>query len=93
MPREMTFSYDPEVANKLKAKNPKTEKVKGEDCGAMYFIIPTGIPDLKTAYKNAVAKSEGANALADGTLSHSVIFVPIFYMNQCVIVEGIPVKL
>jgi hypothetical protein len=64
-------------------------RVTGEDVASIIIIIPTGVPNMKTAIDKAIESVPGAIALLDGVLSSKSWSIIIF--GQCgYIVEGTP---
>lgn len=91
--RKNIYSDDAELIKRVKAQNPQAQKVMGDSCGYLYFIIPWGFPDVDKSYDAALAQTPGANVLLDAEISHSIFWIPVFYLKQCFVTEGIAVTL
>ena len=65
-------------------------RVTGEDSVSIIIIIPTGIPNMKTAIDKAIESVPGAIALLDGVLSMKAWYIPLLFGEQAYIVEGTP---
>jgi hypothetical protein len=66
-----------------------SSRVQGEDIVSIIIIIPTGVPNIKTAVDKAIESVPGAVALLDGVLSQKAWSIIIFGQNGFV-VEGTP---
>lgn len=65
-------------------------RVTGEDSAAIIIIIPTGVPNMKTAIDKAIEGVPGAIALLDGVLSMRQWYIPPLFGETAYIVEGTP---
>lgn len=67
-------------------------RVKGEDKAWMIVVIPTGVPNVKTAIDRAIENAgPGYDALVDGVLSSYFAWYVLAGQNGYV-VEGTPIK-
>ncbi|WP_221412219.1 hypothetical protein [Dysgonomonas sp. 25] len=66
-----------------------TNRIEGEDKKYIIIIIPTGIPNMKTAIDNTIEKCPGAVALVDGVV-YSKSWWFLLYGEESYIVEGTP---
>lgn len=65
-------------------------RVTGEDSVCIIIIIPTGVPNMKTAIDKAIESVPGAIALLDGVLSQKVWYIPYIFGKSSFVVEGTP---
>ena len=65
-------------------------RVTGEDSVNIIIIIPTGVPNMKTAIDKAIESVPGAIALLDGVLSQKVWYIPYIFGQSSFVVEGTP---
>jgi hypothetical protein len=82
-----TKKVDLAVGSRLK----KLEKrVTGEDVEYFYFVLPSGVPTIESATKNALEKIPGAVALVDVMVYYRWWYIPYIYGKQWYEVEGTP---
>ena len=60
------------------------------DTAVIIIIIPTGVPNMKTAIDKAIESVPGAIALLDGVLSVRSWYIPPLFGETAYIVEGTP---
>lgn len=65
-------------------------RVTGQDIVSIIIIIPTGVPNMKTAIDKAIESVPGAIALVDGVLSQKVWYIPYIFGQSGYVVEGTP---
>lgn len=65
-------------------------RVTGEDSVSIIIIIPTGVPNMKTAIDKAIESVPGAIALLDGVLSQKIWYIPYIFGKSSFVVEGTP---
>ena len=65
-------------------------RVTGIDSVSIIIIIPTGVPNMKTAIDKAIESVPGAIALMDGVLSQKVWYIPYIFGKSSFVVEGTP---
>jgi hypothetical protein len=74
-------------AENIKASSLVAKNVRGESCESVILFIPTGIPRLDEAVKEATAKNKG-DFMMNARTYYSFWFLPLIYWQNCLIVEG-----
>lgn len=64
--------------------------MKGEDLVSIIIIIPTGVPNMKTAIDRAIESVPGAVALLDGVLYQKAWYIPPIFGQSGFVIEGTP---
>jgi len=67
------------------------DRVQGEDKARIIVFIPMGTPGLKEAIDNTIEAVPGCIALADGVVYEGAWYIPFFYGENYIIVEGTPI--
>ena len=67
-----------------------TTRVKADDTKSIIILIPTGIPNMKTAMDKAIESVPGTVALLDGVVTSSSWYIPYIYGQSSITVEGTP---
>ncbi len=65
-------------------------RATGKDSVSIIIIIPTGVPNMKTAIDRAIESVPGAIALLDGVLFQKVWYIPYIFGKSSYVVEGTP---
>ena len=65
-----------------------TTRVHGEDRKSIYFLIPTGEPNVKQAMDRAIEKTPGGIGLLDGVITKHSWYIPYIYGEFWYEVEG-----
>lgn len=65
-------------------------RVTGQDSVCIIIIIPTGVPNIKTAIDRAIQSVPGAVALLDGVVTSKMWYIPYIFGKSTYVVEGTP---
>lgn len=67
------------------------ERVQGRDTARIILFVPVSTTDLKEAIDNTIESVPGCVALADGVIYKGGWYIPFFYGERYIVVEGTPI--